>query len=68
MQELIILKTPCSFYLDFAKYKIDRYSDSGELRFSGSLHLHLLSGEYIHYSPSLMSGEYILYLPHSFLK
>ena len=29
---------------DFVKYKIDRYSDAGDLRLSGSLHVHLLSG------------------------
>jgi len=29
---------------DFVKYKIDRYSEAGDLRLSGSLHVHLLSG------------------------
>ena len=29
---------------DFVKYKIDRYSEAGDMRLSGSLHVHLLSG------------------------
>ena len=29
---------------DFVKYKIDRYSEAGDMRLSGSLHIHLLSG------------------------
>jgi len=29
---------------DFIKYKIDRYSEAGDMRLSGSLHVHLLSG------------------------
>lgn len=32
------------YVLDFIKYKIDRYSEAGDMRLSGSLHIHLLSG------------------------
>ena len=28
------------------KYKVDRYSDNSDVRLSGSLHLHLLSGQF----------------------
>ena len=31
-------------FSDFIKYKIDRYSEAGDMRLSGSLHIHLLSG------------------------
>ena len=38
------LKTNIHYILDFVKYKIDRYCETSDLRLSGSLHIHLLSG------------------------